>query len=100
MTEELIGQQTDIATGEIPDPKAEQAMIQQQRLAPKDGNGEDKGNPKDPKNLNGNFGKMLRAAIARRMTRHAGPRFGVSTTRKRRSHRRRRGEQAQGSLGL
>lgn len=100
MTEELIGQQTDIATGEIPDPKAEQAMMQQQRLAPKDGNGEDKGNPKDPKNLNGNFGKMLRAAIAQRMTRHAGPRFGVSTMRKRRSYRRRRGEQAQGSLGL
>lgn len=82
LTDELIGQQTAIATGEIADPKAEQAMAQQQRFAPPDA--ANANNPKDPKASGGNFGKMLRASLARRMIKMAGPRYGVTTGNNRR----------------
>jgi broad specificity phosphatase PhoE len=78
LTPELIGQQTDIATGAIADPKTQRSLEQQQEFAPPPSDG---GNPKDMKNPSGNFGKMLRASIARRMMRLQGPRHGISTKR-------------------
>jgi hypothetical protein len=105
MTEELISQQTAIDTGEIADPKQVQSMQTMQQFGggPK-GNGKDQGNqgnPKNPQNPDGNFGKMLRAHLARLMIRKAGPRYGV-TTKRRASHKRHRPHKVpeQISLGL
>jgi broad specificity phosphatase PhoE len=97
LTDELISQQTDIATGKIPDPKAEQAMEQQQRFAPDPADG---GDPKDMKNPSGNFGKMLRGSLARRIMRLQGPRHGISTKRAVRTRQQSRARQQVGKAGI